>query len=56
MSHREEIVKAAANRHVEETHHRVIVGLRYIRRSDSAHVNDPGKPGKHRTRNAREYI
>lgn len=26
MSHREEIVKAAANRHVEETHHRVIVG------------------------------
>ena len=26
MSHREEIVKAAANRHVEETHHTVIVG------------------------------
>jgi hypothetical protein len=26
MSHREEIVKAAADRHVEETHHTVIVG------------------------------
>jgi hypothetical protein len=26
MSYREEMVKAAANRHVEETHHTVIVG------------------------------
>jgi hypothetical protein len=26
MSHREEIVKTAANQHVEETHHTVIVG------------------------------
>ncbi len=26
MAHREEIVKIAAKRHVEETHHKVIVG------------------------------
>ena len=33
MSHREEIVKTAANQHVEETHHTVIVGYE-IRKED----------------------
>jgi len=30
MSHSEEIVKTAANQHVEETHHTVIVGTLYL--------------------------
>jgi len=55
MSHREEIVKAAANRHVKRRIIQLLWGMRYIRRNNSAHVNDPGKPGKHRTRNARGY-